>query len=61
MTHLLFALTLVVLGLNIAFGFPIPGWETTALSLIVGGMVVLQHIGARYNWHFLSGLRLYAA
>lgn len=60
MTHLLFAFSLFVLGLNILFGFPIPGWETVLLALVAGALVVTQHIGARNDWKFLSGYRLFA-
>ncbi|MBI3886270.1 MAG: hypothetical protein HY302_11145 [Opitutae bacterium] len=61
MTHLLFALALVVLGLNLLLGFPIPGWQTSLLALAAGGLIALQHIGARRDWTFLSGFRLFAA
>lgn len=61
MTHLLFALTLLVLGLNMYFGFPILRREPVALSILIGGVVVIQPFGASRDCRCLSGFRLFAA
>ena len=61
MSHLILALSILVYGLNLVFGFHIPTWETALMVLASTCLVVLQHVGARNDWTFLSGFRIYAA
>jgi hypothetical protein len=45
MTHLSLAIFLIVFGLNILFGLPIPMWVTGLLAIFAGVMLVMRRFG----------------
>jgi hypothetical protein len=45
MTHISLAIFLMVFGLNILFGLPIPMWVTGVLAIFAGTMVVMRPFG----------------
>jgi hypothetical protein len=43
MSKIFLALFLVVFGLNLLFGLPVPIWVTGILALVAGVMVLMEH------------------
>ena len=49
MAHLFLALFLLVFGLNLLFGLPLPIWVTGLLALIAGVLLVMERFGIRVD------------
>lgn len=47
MGHLFLALFLLVFGLNILFGLPLPVWISGVLAVIAGVLLLLERFNAR--------------
>jgi hypothetical protein len=47
MAKIILALFLIVFGVNLLFGMPIPIWVTGILALVAGVMLVMEHFCVR--------------
>jgi hypothetical protein len=47
MAKIFLALFLIVFGVNLLFGMPIPIWVTGILALVAGVMLVMEHFSVR--------------